>query len=244
MKRYILAALFMLLYSICGLLSAPHSDARDKNILRVESMGSIPVSTDTAEPDNLAIDDAFRRGVAKAVETIIPEGALDSIMLTLEEKIYSSARRYILNYRVISKEIIEDEIPMAEGGIPVYSISIEADIAMDLLIKDMTAAGILREGESKTITLNILNLRSYKAFEFFKKRLQTLRGVKEIRYNLFARNKIVLTLEITKDIKSLADEIMSMDISGLEKEVSATSGWFSAEKIEVKFILPHEEAIQ
>src|SRR3989338_7432061 len=127
--------------------------ADEKNVLRVEAIGSASVSLTTTQ--------------------------LDKTTLMLEDKIYINAARYILNYRVISKEMIADDIPLAEGGVPIYNVLIEADISMDLLTKDLIAAGVLSEAEVKKVAVILLNVNQYKTFELFRKNLRGLKGVKD-----------------------------------------------------------------
>lgn len=205
------------------------------NTIRIEVMGSIPVSIDTKKPDDMAVEDAFRKAIAKAVETIVPQGGLDTFTLILDDKIYSNAGRYILNYRILSKEIMEDEISAAEGGVVIYNVSIEADIAVDLLIKDLTFAGIVHEGETKTFAITILNLRNYKGFELFRNNILKAKGVKSIHYNSFIRDKIEMTVETSGGSQALKQEIMTMYIKDWKIEAAVASGWFSADRIEVRF---------
>lgn len=205
------------------------------NIIRVEVTGSIPASIDITKPDDMAIEDAFRKAVAKAVEAIVLQGELDTFTLTLDDKIYSNASRYILNYRILSKEIMEDEMSATEGGAPIYNVSIEADIAVGLLTKDLTSAGIIHEGETRKLIVTILDLRDYKGFELFKNNILKARGVKAIYYNSFVRDKIELTVETTGGAQALKQEIMSMDIKGWKTEAAIVSGWLSADRIDVKF---------
>ena len=214
--------------------------ADEKNVLRVEAMGSASVSLTTTQLDNLVVDDAFRRAVAKAVEALVPREELDKISLMLEDKIYSNAARYILNYRVISKEMIADDIPLAEGGVPIYNVLIEADISMDLLTKDLVAAGILSEAEVKKVAITLLNLSNYKTFELFKKNLRGLKGVKDVRYNSFSRGKIELFVDVAGGSQILKEGVLAMDIKGWRKEIIVISGWFSTDKIEIKFVPSNE----
>lgn len=205
------------------------------NTIRIEVMGSVTAFIDTKKPDDMAIEDAFRKAVAKAVETIVPQGKLDTLTLILDDKIYSNAGRYILNYRILSKEIMEDEISSAEGGVTIYNVSIEADIAVDLLIKDLTFAGIVHEGETKTFAITILNLRNYKGFELFRNNILKAKGVKTIHYNSFSRDRIEMTVESSEGAQALKQEIMNMDIKDWKIEAAVASGWFSADRIEVRF---------
>ncbi|MBI3398197.1 MAG: hypothetical protein HY265_03895 [Deltaproteobacteria bacterium] len=225
-----------------SLIFSPLSYAySNNNILRIEVMGSIPVSLDTSEPDSLALDDAFRKAVAKTVETVVPKGELDAATLILDDKVYSNASRYILNYRILSKDIMEDESSGAEGGIAVYTVAIEADIAVKLLTKDLIAAGILHEAEAKKILVSILGLRNYKVFELFRRDLKGLKGVEHIYYHSFARDKIELFVEMAGDAQKLKQEITAMiPINGIyaaawKIDASIAQGWFSAEKIEIRF---------
>ena len=210
--------------------------ADEKNVLRVEAMGSASVSLTTTQLDNLVVDDAFRRAVAKAVEALVPREELDKISLMLEDKIYSNAARYILNYRVISKEMIADDIPLAEGGVPIYNVLIEADISMDLLTKDLIAAGVLSEAEVKKVAVILLNVNQYKTFELFRKNLRGLKGVKDIHYRSFSRGKIELLVDVAGGAQILKEGILGMEMKGWGKEVIVVSGWFTTDRIEIKFI--------
>jgi len=210
--------------------------ADEKNVLRVEAMGSASVSLTTTQLDNLVVDDAFRRAVAKAVEALVPREELDKISLMLEDKIYSNAARYILNYRVISKEMIADDIPLAEGGVPIYNVLIEADISMDLLTKDLIAAGVLSEAEVKKVAVILLNVNQYKTFELFRKNLRGLKGVKDIHYRSFSRGKIELLVDVAVGAQILKEGILGMEMKGWGKEVIVVSGWFTTDRIEIKFV--------
>jgi len=210
--------------------------ADEKNVLRVEAMGSASVSLTTTQLDNLVVDDAFRRAVAKAVEALVPREELDKISLMLEDKIYSNAARYILNYRVISKEMIADDIPLAEGGVPIYNVLIEADISMDLLTKDLIAAGVLSEAEVKKVAVILLNVNQYKTFELFRKNLRGLKGVKDIHYRSFSRGKIELLVDVAGGAQILKEGILGMEMKGWGKEVIVVSGWFTTDRIEIKFV--------
>src|SRR3989338_6383071 len=210
--------------------------ADEKNVLRVEAIGSASVSLTTTQLDNLVVDDAFRRAVAKAVEALVPREELDKISLMLEDKIYSNAARYILNYRVISKEMIADDIPLAEGGVPIYNVLIEADISMDLLTKDLIAAGVLSEAEVKKVAVILLNVNQYKTFELFRKNLRGLKGVKDIHYRSFSRGKIELLVDVAGGAQILKEGILGMEMKGWGKEVIVVSGWFTTDRIEIKFV--------
>ncbi|MEK7689205.1 MAG: hypothetical protein AAB313_02985 [Deltaproteobacteria bacterium] len=229
----------MSLKSIILLLAAvffiSHLAFSYNNTIRIEVMGSIPASIDTKKPDDMAVEDAFRKAIAKAVETIVPQGGLDTFTLILDDKIYSNASRYILNYRILSKEIMEDEISATEGGVTIYNVSIEADIALDLLIKDLTFAGIIHEGDIRKLAITILNLRDYKGFELFRNNILRAKGVKSIHYNSFIRDKIEMTVETSGGAQALKQEIMTMYIKDWKIEAAVASGWFSADRIEVRF---------
>ncbi|HAS16493.1 MAG: hypothetical protein A3F88_09780 [Deltaproteobacteria bacterium RIFCSPLOWO2_12_FULL_42_16] len=226
----------IVLCCICWQLFIASVFADEKNVLRVEAMGSASVSLTTTQLDNLVVDDAFRRAVAKAVEALVPREELDKISLMLEDKIYSNAARYILNYRVISKEMIADDIPLAEGGVPIYNVLIEADISMDLLTKDLIAAGVLSEAEVKKVAVILLNVNQYKTFELFRKNLRGLKGVKDIHYRSFSRGKIELLVDVAGGAQILKEGILGMEMKGWGKEVIVVSGWFTTDRIEIKFV--------
>lgn len=210
------------------------------NIIRVEVMGSATATIDTKKPDDLAIDDAFRKAVAKAVETIISKSKEDSYTLLLDDKFYSVASRYISNYRILLKETMEDDISTAEGGVSIYNVSMEADVSVDQLKKDLIAAGIINEEEVKNILITLLNLKNYKGFEFFRNNILKADGVKAIHYNSFVRDKIEMTIETSRDVHALKQEIMSIGMKDWKIEVDIISGWISPDRIEVNFFQNHK----
>jgi len=205
------------------------------NTIRIEVMGSVTALIDTKRPDDMAIEDAFRKAVVKAVETIVPQGKLDALALILDDKIYSKSGRYILNYRILSREIMEDDISIAEGGVSIYNVSIEADISLDLLMKDLTLAAIVQEVETKTFAITIFNLRSYKGFELFRNNILKAKGVKMVHYISFSRDRIEMAVETSEGAQVLKQEIMNMDIKDWKIEAAVASGWFFADRIEVRF---------
>ncbi|MBI5327286.1 MAG: hypothetical protein HZB80_03195 [Deltaproteobacteria bacterium] len=209
--------------------------SHNSGVVHIEAMGSAAIYENTANADILAMDDAFKRAVAKVVEAIVAEEEMDKLALILEDKIYSNAARYILNYRILSKEIMEDEDSAAEGDVPIHSAYIEADISVALLTKDLTAAGIIREGELRSIAITILNLSDYKTFEFFKRNILKAKGVKEVYYISFAKDKAVLAVETSSGVQALKQEIMAVDVKEWKTEVSVVSGIFAPDRIEIRF---------
>jgi len=232
--------LFLLSYAI---FPPRHAFSGEGNVMRIEAMGSVPVSVDTAKPDDLAIEDAFRRAVAKAVEAIVPKKEFYTLALILDDKIYNNAARYVLNYRVLSKEVMEDESPVAEGGIQVFNAYIEANISIDLLTKDLIEAGVLREVEVSEVGVTILNLRTYKDFDFLKKSIKGLKGVKDVHYRSFARDKVELVVKIGGDAEVLMEELMYIYMKEWIMETRIISGWFSPARIEIKLLPLKEEVI-
>ena len=207
----------------------------DSNVMHTEALGTIAITENTADADRLALEDAFKRAVAKGVESIVPKGELDKWALILDDTIYNNAARYILNYRILSKEIMEDESPVTEGGIAIYNAYIEADIAVELLTKDITSAGIIQEGEVKRISITLLNFRNYKAFEFLKSNIFKARGVKKLHYISFARDKIELAVEASVGAYALQQEITDVGIKEGKIEAAVVAGWLASDKIEIRF---------
>ena len=239
----------ILLTACCLLLtvfSLPSIALSQSSIMHTEAMGTVAITENTADADRLALEDAFKRAVAKGVESIVPKGELDKWALILDDKIYSNAARYILNYRILSKEIMEDESPVIDGGVGIYNAYIEADIAVELLTKDLTSAGIIQEGEVKRISIILLDFSNYKAFEFFKSNISKARGVKKLYYISFARDKIELAVEASVGAHALQQEIMAMDMNPVRDkslswmkewkiEASVVAGWFASDRIEIRF---------
>ena len=234
---YQLSTISLLFTIHCSLFTVfiPPIALSQGSIMQTEALGTIAITENTADADRLALEDALKRAVAKGVESIVPKGELDKWALILDDKIYSNAARYILNYRILSKEIMEDESPVTEGGIAIYNAYIEADIAVELLTKDLTSAGVIQEGEVKRISITLLNFRNYKAFEFLKSNIFKARGVKKLHYISFTRDRIELAVEASVGAYTLQQEIMDMNMKEGKIEAAVVAGWFASDKIEIRF---------
>src|SRR3989337_2855905 len=174
---------------------------------------------------------------------IFPKKEFYTLALILDDKIYNNAARHVLNYRVLSKEVMEDESPVAEGGIQVFNVYMEANISIDLLTQDLIEAGVLREVEVSEVGVTILNLRSYKDFDFLKKSIKGLKGVKDVHYRSFARDKVELVVKIVGDAEALMEELMYIYMKEWIMETRIISGWFSPDRIEIKLLPLKEEVI-
>src|SRR3989338_10620177 len=234
-RQYAVGSCCLLLTAYSLLFFLPSLALSQGSIMHTEALGTIAITENTADADRLALEDAFKRAVAKGVESIVPKGELDKWALILDDTIYNNAARYILNYRILSKEIMEDESPVTEGGVAIYNAYIEADIAVELLTKDLTSAGVIQEGEVKRISITLLNFRNYKAFEFLKSNIFKARGVKKLHYISFTRDRIELAVEASVGAYALHQEIMDMNMKEGKIEAAVVAGWLASDKIEIRF---------
>lgn len=215
--------LFFLIF--CYMFFPFPASSQNNKFVHIEVMGSTAVSLYTLKPDDIALEDGFRKAVTMVVETILTNVDVnsDSIILILDDKIYSNASRYISNYRIISEETMEDDLPITEGGVAIRNIFIEADIAIELLTADLVKTGIINEEGSSGIAVTMLNLRNYNVFEHFKKELQEASGVKEVHYNSFNRDRIELIVEMIGVAETLKERIAAIDIQGWKIDFLHTS---------------------
>jgi len=65
-------------------------------------------------------------------------------------------------------------------------------------------------------------------------------GRENIRYNSFSRGKIELFVDVAGGSQILKEGVLAMDIKGWRKEIIVISGWFSTDKIEIKFVPSNE----
>lgn len=222
----------------------PAAFSKDSSLIYAETIGSVAASADTVNPDELAVEDALKKAVAKAAWTLLSKEELDAATLVLDDKIYSNAPRYIVNYRILSKEVMEGETPMAEGGVFIYNALIEANISSELLIKDLVEVGILHETAVKRVGVAIFNLRSHKVYESLKRGIAGFRGVKNVYYKSFAKDKIELVVEVAGGGETLKQGLMSIYMRGWKIEVAFASGWLSEDRIDIKFFPLRGEIIQ
>jgi len=90
--------------------------------------------------------------------------------------------------------------------------------------------------------INILTC-GLSAFEVLKKSIKGLKGVKDVHYRSFARDKVELVVKIGGDAEVLMEELMYIYMKEWIMETRIISGWFSPDRIEIKLLPLKEEVI-
>ncbi|MFQ5586992.1 MAG: hypothetical protein ACE5GF_09275 [Thermodesulfobacteriota bacterium] len=175
---------------------------------RVISVGVIGVATlseNEAETKSDALEDAFRKAVAKVVESLVSREVLESDEGFIEWKIYSKAGEYIVNYAITS----EPKIAQSAIGEPVYTLPIEAKVAVAPLKEELITTGVLKEsGKLYKVILTIRDVSSYKDFKSLKARLEGMELVKGASYVSFYRNRFVLLADVTGSAGLLRERLL------------------------------------
>lgn len=120
---------WLVLSLVCGNLPAFSQPAQ---MVTAEGVGAV-IGGDRAIARDQAIQDALRKAVEQAVGTLVSAETMVQNFQTLSDKIYTQSQGYIQNYQVVS------ETP----GPNVHQVTIQANVAMGNLEKDLQALGFL-----------------------------------------------------------------------------------------------------
>ncbi|MEE9590981.1 MAG: hypothetical protein V3W26_00560, partial [Thermodesulfobacteriota bacterium] len=168
---------FFLYLFLCGDVYSKVTD-----IVTVNVVGVAALSQNEAETKKDALEDAFKKAVAKVVEALLPEEILESDSGFIEWRIYSKANAYIVNYVITSKP----KITLSDTGESIYTLPIKASIDTTTLKTDLLNAGVLREDDKVfKVILAILDVSNYEKFGILKTRIKGMEMVKEISYVSF-----------------------------------------------------------
>lgn len=215
LRRY--ASIFLL--AIFALALARPSFAEET--LTIKAEGWAPYKADSAESKTKALDLGLRNAVTKALETVSSRESLAANSELLDSAIYSVPKEFIIAYRIFSEGILThtDSLPQmpedwlvnlerGPAGVQLYHVWIEATIDMTKL-KGAASKVTLPGNEVATrITIVILDVKEYSAFEQLRSRLQ---GMSEIRGRLepesFHNNRFALSAITTSTPQALAETI-------------------------------------
>lgn len=199
-RRVCIPFAFFLYFFLCGDV---HSKVTD--IVTVNVVGVAVLSQNEAETKKDALEDAFKKAVAKVVEALLPEEILESDSGFIEWRIYSKANAYIINYIITSKP----KITLSDTGESIYMLSIEAKIDITPLKADLLNAGVLREDDRVfKVILAILDVTDYEEFSNLKTRIEDLDMVKGISYVSFNRGRFILLADITGSARFLRERLL------------------------------------
>ena len=100
--------------------------------LTAEGVGVV-MSGDRAIARDSAISDALRKAVEQAVGTMISSETMVVNFQTLNDRIYTQTQGYVQNYKILNEN----------AGPNLYTVTVQATVAMGDLQKDLQALGIL-----------------------------------------------------------------------------------------------------
>lgn len=171
----------------------------------VDVIGNATLSQNEAETKKDALEDAFKKAVAKVVEALLPEEIFESDSGFIEWRIYSKANVYIVNYTITSKP----KITLSDNGESIYILPIKANIDTTTLKTDLLNAGVLREDDKVfKVILAILDVSNYEEFGNLKTRIEGMEMVKGISYVSFNKGRIILLADITGSARFLREMLL------------------------------------
>lgn len=180
-----------------------HSQITD--IVTVNVVGVAASSPNEAETKKDALEDAFKKAVARVVEALLPDEVFESDSGFIEWRIYSKANAYIVNYIITSKP----KMTLSETGESIYTLPIEAKIDISPLKADLLNAGVLRkDNRAYKVILAILDVSDYEGFNSLKTRIENLEMVKRISYVSFNKNRFVFIADVTRSARFLRERLL------------------------------------
>lgn len=183
------------------------------------------VDGNAAQAKEMAFHDALRNAVEDAIKGKAFEIDIEKNRKILNDKIFSNASAYILNYRILTEELTEEALEGEAKPVTFYTVFLEVSIAKNILKNDLLKFGIIKstEGEEKTINLILADIFNYKDFSQLKNVLENLKGVKDVFYMTFAHGKIKLAIVSATDVHTIKQELISKDFDGFKIEAASSS---------------------
>lgn len=166
----------------------------------------------------IALEEALKKAVSEAIislaggERPAPEA---------QARILSEYQTFIKNYRVVTETWIKAS---ADAGLTqtvsgpqegdAYSAMIEASIDIERLSEALART---RDGESSaSLTITILEVTDYQAFQALVAAIKKTPTVKETAYNTFLRGRITLTVKSLEGATPLAQRLTTKINDGFE----------------------------
>ncbi|MBI5892893.1 MAG: hypothetical protein HZB79_04455 [Deltaproteobacteria bacterium] len=183
------------------------------------------VDGNAAQAKEMAFHDALRNAVEDAIKGKAFEIDIEKNRKILNDKIFSNASAYILNYRILTEELTEEAVEGEVKPVTFYTVFLEVSIAKNILKNDLLKFGIIKaaEGEEKTINLILADIFNYKDFSQLKNVLENLKGVKDVFYMTFAHGKIKLAIVSATNVNTIKQELISKDFDGFKIEAASSS---------------------
>ncbi len=212
-ERYIA----VILLALCMLLSGAGA-AYSKDLITVKAEGTHEVSELTSEIKRLALDDAMRKAVKKALATFMTEDSIEFYSGIFESTIFANMEDYILNYRITAEGTINhmDSHPEERGpeGAPnvlkLYHIWIEATIDLKRLKRDVKSMTTIGEDEVSEITLIVLGIKDFDTFSRLKGAIESMDKVRDLSYNSFYQGRMILAAQVAAKPEIFWEELSSL----------------------------------
>ena len=203
-KRVVTRVLLMLLL-LMSVSVGREACAREKGVVTVNVIGVATLSENEAETKSDALEDAFKKAVAKVVGSLLSKEELEEDEGFIEWKIYSKAGEYIVNYVIAS----EAKVAQSALGEPVYTLPIKAKIAIAPLKRDLTTTGVLKESDKLyKVILTVRDVSGYGSFVALKTKIEAMELVKETSYVSFYRGRFVLLADVTGSAGILREKLL------------------------------------
>ena len=199
-RGVVLLSFFILLISMGRV-----AEAQTEGVVTVSVIGVAALSENEAETKGDALEDAFKKAVAKVVGSLVSREVLEEDEGFIEWKIYSKAREFIVTYNMTSEaKVVESAI-----GETVYTLPIEAKVAVAPLKEALITAGVLKEVDKiYKVILTIRDVSEYRSFKSLKERIEGMVMVKGTSYVSFYRNRFVLLADVTGSAGLLRERLL------------------------------------
>jgi len=199
-QRVVTIVLLMFLFSV-----GREVCAREEGVVTVNVIGVATLSENEAETKSDALEDAFKKAVAKVVGSLLSKEELDEDEGFIEWKIYSKAGEYIVNYVIAS----EAKVAQSALGEPVYTLPIKAKIAIAPLKRDLVTTGVMKEADKiYKVILTVQDVSKYGSFVDLKTRVEAMELVKGTSYVSFYRDRFVLLADVTGSVGLLREKLL------------------------------------
>lgn len=183
----------------------------------VQAEGSAPKSEEKTDVKKDALDQALRKAVSTARDSLVKKEAIAVNPMqneSIESEIYTNPRNFILNYRIVSEGWIthmSSPAPVADpampnqAGVEYYHIWIEANIDSAQL---KNLVNRVTQGDAASfVKLVILGVTDYGSFKKLLTSIDGIAAINDVSYDSFYRGKIVLTAKINGNGQGLAERI-------------------------------------
>lgn len=199
-----------LLFALLAALFVFPAQALSADVTLVQSEGIAAKSDDITEVKRKAMDSALRSAVLESARTILARESLSAPAAELE-KLASSPRAYVLNYRIRSEGWVthlDSAAPATPEAPGTERYHIWLDASVDTGKLRSAVAGLVSNGESTgQVVINLLDVADYQTFRLLVDSLEKIAFIKELSYGTFSAGRITLTATVAGDPSQLSQRI-------------------------------------